>query len=307
MRIIKETHIDFISKTRLTGILSLVLIIVGLATMFMKGGPKLSIDFKGGSMIAVNYTEPVDIDEVRTALNQVTIDGQSFDFSHVEIKHFGDESNVAVRLPSMEDEPEQFAHKFVEKMAEAFPKLVPENQSDFILSIEKVGPKVGAELSGDAIMAIFSALALILIYISIRFEFKYAVGAIAALTHDILITLGIFSILDFEISLAVIAAFLTIVGYSLNDTIVIFDRIRENVKGLKKASLSSVINESINQSLSRTIITSLTTFFVVMILFLVGGEVIHTFAFAMIIGVIVGTYSSIFVASPVIIKMDSDN
>ena len=156
-------------------------------------------------------------------------------------------------------------------------------------------------------MAIFSTLALILIYISIRFEFKYAVGAIAALTHDILITLGIFSLLDFEVSLAVIAAFLTIVGYSLNDTIVIFDRVRENVKGMKNATLTSVINESINQSMSRTIITSLTTLFVVLVLFIVGGEVIHTFAFAMIVGVIIGTYSSIFVASPVVIKMGSDN
>ncbi len=207
----------------------------------------------------------------------------------------------------MDDEPEQFSQKFVEKMAEAFPALVPDNKTEFILSIEKVGPKIGAELSGDAVMAIISALALILIYISIRFEFKYAVGAIAALTHDVMITLGIFSILGFEVSLAVIAAFLTIVGYSLNDTIVIFDRIRENVKGLKNATLSTVINESINQSLSRTVITSLTTFFVVLILFLVGGEVIHTFAFAMIVGVIVGTYSSIFVASPVVIKMDSGN
>jgi len=156
-------------------------------------------------------------------------------------------------------------------------------------------------------MAIISTLILILIYISIRFEFRYAVGAIAALTHDVLITLGIFSLLNLEVSLAVIAAFLTIVGYSLNDTIVIFDRIRENVKGAKSATLSSVINESINQSLSRTIITSLTTFFVVLILYLVGGEVIHTFAFAMIVGVIIGTYSSIFIASPVLIKMGSDS
>ena len=295
------------SKTGLAGLLSAVLIVAGVASMILKGGPKLSIDFKGGTMVAVNYTDPVDINEVRSALDQVIIEGQTFDFSKAEIKHFGDESNVAVRLPGIEDEPEQFAHKFVEKMAEAFPTLVPDNKTEFILSIEKVGPKIGAELSRDAVMAIFSALALILIYISIRFEFKYAVGAIAALVHDVFITLGFFSLLDFEVSLAVIAAFLTIVGYSLNDTIVIFDRIRENVKGLKNATLSSVINESINQSMSRTIITSLTTLFVVTVLFLVGGEVIHTFAFAMIIGVIIGTYSSIFVASPVVIKMDSIN
>mgnify|MGYP000480529733 FL=1 len=307
MRIIKETHIDFMAQTGKAGILSIALIVLGIASIVMNGGPKLSIDFKGGTMVAVNYTEPVDINEIRSSLAMVSIDGQTFDFSLAEIKHFGDESNVAVRLPSLDDEPEEFAHLFVEKMAEIFPVLVPDNKSEFILSIEKVGPKIGAELSGDAIMAIFSALALILIYISIRFEFKFAVGAIAALGHDILITLGIFSLLDLEISLAIIAAFLTIVGYSLNDTIVIFDRIRENLKGLKNATLSSVINESINQSLSRTIITSLTTLFVVLILYLVGGEVIHTFAFAMIIGVIIGTYSSIFVASPVVIKMDSIN
>ena len=306
MRFIKDTNIDFMGKTGIASVLSAILLIAGITSIVMNGGPKLSIDFKGGTLIAVNYTESVDINTVRSKLSQVTIDGQMFDFSQAEIKHFGDKSNVAVRLPSMENEPDKFSQKFVEKMESAFPEIVPENKTDFILSVEKVGPKIGSELSGDAIMAILSALTLILIYISIRFEFKYAVGAIAALTHDVLITLGVFSILDYEVSLAVIAAFLTIVGYSLNDTIVIFDRVRENVKSIKNATLSSVINESINQSLSRTVITSLTTFFVVLILFIVGGEVIHTFSFAMIIGVIIGTYSSIFVASPVVVKMSSN-
>ena len=157
------------------------------------------------------------------------------------------------------------------------------------------------------LLAISLSLAAMLFYIWIRFEWQFSLGAIIALIHDVVIVLGIFSLLDFEVSLAVIAAFLTIVGYSLNDTIVIFDRVRENVKGLKNATLSSVINESINQSMSRTIITSLTTLFVVLVLFIVGGEVIHTFAFALIVGVIIGTYSSIFVASPVVIKMGSDN
>jgi len=306
MRFIKDTNIDFMGKTGIASALSAILLITGITSIVMNGGPKLSIDFKGGTLIAVNYTESVNINTVRSKLSQVIIDGQMFDFSQAEIKHFGDKSNVAVRLPNMDNEPDKFSQKFVEKMVNAFPEIVPENKTDFILSIEKVGPKIGSELSGDAIMAILSALTLILIYISIRFEFKYAVGAIAALTHDVLITLGVFSILDYEVSLAVIAAFLTIVGYSLNDTIVIFDRVRENVKSIKNATLSSVINKSINQSLSRTIITSLTTFFVVLILFIVGGEVIHTFAFAMIIGVIIGTYSSIFVASPVVIKMNSN-
>jgi len=307
MRILKKTNIDFMSNIKLAGILSATIIIVGIGSMVLNGGPKLSIDFKGGTFVAVNYTAPVDINEVRSAITNISIDGQVFDFSKAEIKHFGDESNVAVRIANIEDEPEKFSQKFVEALAKAFPSLVPDEKNDFILSIEKVGPKVGAELSGDAIMAILSALALILFYVSIRFEFKYAVGAIAALSHDVLITLGIFSILGYEVSLAVVAAFLTIVGYSLNDTIVIFDRVRENVKSLKNATLSTVINQSINESLSRTIITSLTTLFVVLILFLIGGEVIHTFAFAMIVGVIVGTYSSIYVASPVVIKMGADN
>ena len=303
MRIIKDTNINFMGNTKVALFVSAVLILAGIGSMITKGGPKLSIDFKGGTLVAVNYIEAMDINVVRSSLSSVVIDGQSFDFSQAEIKHFGDESNVAVRLPSMENEPEKFSRNFVNKMADAFPESVPENRTEFILSIEKVGPKIGAELSGDAVMAIFSALALILLYISVRFEWKYAVGAIAALTHDVLVTLGIFSILDYEVSLAVIAAFLTIVGYSLNDTIVIFDRVRENIKTMKKVALDEIINKSINQSLSRTIVTSLTTFFVVLVLFLAGGEVIHTFAFAMIIGVLVGTYSSIFVASPIVLKM----
>lgn len=307
MRIIKETNIDFMRGTFIAGLLSAGLILVGFISMITNNGPKLSIDFKGGTMVAVNFTEPVDINKIRNSMSDISIDGQKFDFSKEEIKHFGDESNVAIRLASLKDEPPQFPQKVADIIASVYPELVPEDRNDFILSIEKVGPKVGAELSGDAVLAIFSALALILIYISIRFEFKYAVGAIAALTHDVAITLGIFSILGYEISLAVIAAFLTIVGYSLNDTIVIFDRVRENVKGLKSISFRSVINQSINESLSRTIVTSVTTFLVVLILFLVGGEVIHSFAFAMIVGVIVGTYSSIFVASPVVIKMSKEN
>lgn len=305
MRIIKKTNIDFLGKTNITTLLSIFLISGGIISMVLNGGPKLSIDFKGGTLVAVNYTAPVNIEKIRSELGSVQIDGQSFNFSNAEIKYFGDESNIAVRIASMEEEPEQFSKKFSDKLASIFPDLVPIDKNNFILSVEKVGPKVGAELSSDALMAILSALFLILIYVSVRFEFKYAVGAIAALVHDVLITLGVFSILGYEVSLAVIAAFLTIVGYSLNDTIVIFDRVRENVKTTKNAPMKNIINQSINESLSRTIITSLTTFFVVLILFLFGGEVIHTFSFAMIVGVLIGTYSSIFVASPVVIKMDS--
>ncbi len=305
MRIVKDTNFDFMSKTRITRFISIAFLIIGFSSLIINRGPKLSIDFVGGTMVAVNFTEPVEIDKIRSSLKEINISGQIFDLSKSEIKYFGDQSNISIRLSDIEDEPERFLQNLIKKLSEIFPSKVPKDYENFILSIEKVGPKIGAELSSDAFMAVFSALALILIYISARFEFKYAVGAIIALAHDILITLGVFSILDYEISLAVIAAFLTIVGYSLNDTIVIFDRIRENVKGLKTMPLALVVNQSINESLSRTIITSLTTFFVVLILYLVGGEVIHIFAFAMIIGVIIGTYSSIFIASPVVIKMDS--
>ena len=185
----------------------------------------------------------------------------------------------------------------------SFLEKVPTDKASFILYKGSVGPKIGSEVSGKALMAIISALGLILVYISIRFEFRFAIGAIAALTHDVFITLGLFSLLGYEISLPIIAAFLTIVGYSLNDTIVIFDRIRENLKVLKRETYTKIINQSINESLSRTIVTSLTTFVVVMVLWLFGGEVIHNFALAMIIGVIVGTYSSIYVASPIVIYL----
>ena len=207
----------------------------------------------------------------------------------------------------MDQEPESFAQKIVSHLRNSFSSKVSDTDSDFILSIEKVGPKIGADLSNKSILAIVSALGLILFYISIRFEFNFALGAIAALTHDVFVTLGIFSIMGYEISLPIIAAFLTIVGYSLNDTIVIFDRIRENIKSLKRLSYTEVIDKSINDSLSRTIVTSITTFIVVLILWLFGGEVINLFAFAMMIGVIVGTYSSIFVACPLVLRLHARN
>jgi len=300
MRIIKETHIDFMKQIRIGFILSGAIILIGLLSLVLHGGPKLSIDFEGGTMVAVNFNKDMDINDVRNSLSSISVDGVTYDYSKQEIKHFGSESSISVRLASEEGEHSNTAQLVIDHLYESFPDDVPENTNDFILTIEKVGPKVGAELSGKVIMAIISALLLILVYISIRFEFKFALGAIAALTHDVLITLGIFSLLNLEISLPVIAAFLTIVGYSLNDTIVIFDRIRENIKARRKDDYLLIINTSINESLSRTIITSLTTFFVVAVLWLFGGEVIHNFALAMVIGVIVGTYSSIYVASPIV-------
>ena len=303
MQIIKDSKIDFMNKSRFTILLSGALILAGIFSLIINNGPKLSIDFKGGTLIAVQYTKPININDLRSQLKNVNINGQSFDFSTSEIKHFGDNSNVSVRIANLENEPEKFSQNFIDILKDIYPDALPENKDDFILSIDKVSPKVGSELSGKAIMAIIYAITLILIYISFRFEFTYAIGAIAAIAHDVIITLGVFSILGYEISLSIIAAFLTIVGYSLNDTIVIFDRIRENMKALKRESVVSIVNKSINESLSRTIVTSLTTLFVVLTLYFFGGEVIHYFSFALIIGVLVGTYSSIFVASLIVVYM----
>ena len=303
MQIIKNSNIDFINNSKFTILLSSALILASIFSLVINKGPELSIDFKGGTLIAVNYTKPVNINDLRSKLKTVNIDGENFDFSSAEIKHFGNESSVALRIANIENEPENFSGKLIEVLKNYFPDGYPKNKNDFILSIGKVSPKVGSELSGKAIMAIIYAITLILIYISLRFEFVFAIGAIAAIAHDVTITLGIFSILGYEISLPVVAAFLTIVGYSLNDTIVIFDRIRENLKTINKGSIVNTVNKSINESLSRTIVTSLTTFFVVLILFFFGGEVIRYFSFALIIGVLVGTYSSIFVASLVVVYM----
>ena len=303
MQIIKDSKIDFINNSRFTILLSGALILAGIFSLIINNGPKLSIDFKGGTLIAVQYTKPININDLRFQLKNVNIDGQSFDFSTSEIKHFGDNSNVSVRIANLENEPEKFSQNFIDILKDIYPDALPEDKDDFILSIDKVGPKIGSELSGKAIMAIIYAITLILIYISFRFEFTYAIGAIAAIAHDVIITLGVFSILGYEISLSIIAAFLTIVGYSLNDTIVIFDRIRENMKTLKRESVVSIVNKSINESLSRTIVTSLTTLFVVLTLYFFGGEVIHYFSFALIVGVLIGTYSSIFVASLIVVYM----
>ena len=303
MQIIKDSKIDFINNSRFTILLSGALLLAGIFSLIINNGPKLSIDFKGGTLVAVQYTKPININNLRSELKTVTINGQNFDFSTSEIKHFGNKSNVSIRIASMEDEPENFSQNFIDFLRNIYPDSLPENKDEFILLLDTLSPKIGSELSGKAIMAIIYALTLILIYISFRFEFIFAIGAIAAIAHDVIITLGIFSILGYEISLPIVAAFLTIVGYSLNDTIVIFDRIRENMKTRKKDPVAATVNKSINESLSRTIVTSLTTLMVVITLYIFGGEVIHYFSFALIIGVLVGTYSSIFVASLIVVYL----
>ena len=242
MRILKNSNFDFMSKKAIALGISGLIVFAGLASLLLNGGPKLSIDFKGGTFVAVQYTEEINVQDVRSKMSEIDIEGQKFDFSKEEVKHFGSKNAVSIRVPHIENSPSNFAQKIANHLFESFPKKSPETMTEFVLSKGIISPKIGSELSGKAVMAILSALALILLYISIRFEFKFALGAIAALTHDILITLGMFSLLSYEISLPIIAAFLTIVGYSLNDTIVIFDRIRENLKASRNQAYSSIVN-----------------------------------------------------------------
>ena len=295
MELLKNTNINFMAAKNVGFTISSICFVLSLFMIF--SGLNLGIDFRGGTMIGLNFSEEVEIQEVRAAMQSILIEGQEFDLSTEEIKHFGNNTDVMIKINTRDDAPKNFAQEIVNHLYQNMNEKVPEDKNNFILSVETVGPKVGSELSGKALWSIISALGLILFYISIRFEFKFAIGAILALVHDVVITLGIFSFTGYEITLGTVAAFLTIVGYSLNDTIVILDRIRENMKSSGTVLFESTINKSINQSLSRTLITSLTTLLVIIVLIYAGGEIIRPFAFTMLVGVIIGTYSSIYIAS----------
>ena len=301
MEILKNTKINFMAARNVGFIVSSICFVLSL--FMLLSGLNLGIDFRGGTMIGLNFSEDVEIQEVRAAMQSISIEGQEFDLSAEEIKHFGNSTNVMIKFKVRDDAPENFEQEIVNHLYQKMNEKVPEDKNNFILSIDTVSPKIGSELSGKALWSIISALGLILFYISIRFEFKFAIGAILALVHDIIITLGIFSLTGYEITLGTVAAFLTIVGYSLNDTIVILDRIRENMKSSGTVLFEATINKSINQSLSRTLITSLTTLLVIVVLIYAGGEIIRPFAFTMLVGVIIGTYSSIYIASGLLVSL----
>ncbi len=287
MRLFNKTEYDFLSKVKYTTVISISLIVFGLFNLFMNGGPKLSIDFTGGTIIQMQFDNSMDISNMRNTLTNNNI-------SISQIIEFGNDKEYILRT----QDSHQNSKELINNLKNVF-------QTSFdIRRVETVGPRIGRELRSDAVKAIIFALIGILFYIWYRFDRFYALGSVAALVHDVLITIGIFSILNFEIDLTIIAAFLTIVGYSLNDTIVVFDRIRENIANYSRENLDSVVNLSLNETLSRTFITSLTTLLVVSTLFFVGGEVIKLFALALIIGVLVGTYSSIYVASTVMIHFE---
>jgi len=291
MQFLLNTKIDFLAKRKIGFIFSLTLISIGIISLIMHGGPRFNIDFVGGTLVHLKFDKDVKIEDVRTALAQKG-------YGDSEIKHFGENNEIVVRA-GIDVESGEFANEIEPILMQTFP------DNPFVEQrVEKVGPKIGNELIVDAMKAVIWAMILILLYVMWRFEIKFALGAILALIHDVLITIGIFSILDIEISAPIIAAVLAIVGYSLNDTIVVFDRIRENMKSKQKDSSAflDIINRSLNETLSRTVITSLTTLFVVTVLFFFGGEVLRSFALALIIGIIIGTYSSLFVASPFVVE-----
>ena len=292
MQLLNNTNIDFISKTKITFFISLVIILLGISSLIIKKGPNLSIDFVGGTVIQVATSKEININELRNLVSKTILKKSEV----TEITGLNINQQFRIKTNLKIENTTEISNAILKSLSNYTPE---------VRAIESVGPKVGKELQFQAMYAIGLALLMLMIYIGFRFDIFYSLGSVVAIVHDVLITLGIFSLLNLEINLSIVAAFLTIVGYSLNDTIVIFDRFRENSHKDLKLSLNELANLSLNQTLSRTIITSLTTLTVVVILFFVGGEIIKYFAFALIIGVIVGTYSSMFVASPFMLYLKS--
>ncbi|HSH68331.1 MAG TPA: protein translocase subunit SecF [Deferrisomatales bacterium] len=294
MEIIRPgTTYDFIGKRSLFFKVSAALILLGMASLVMRGGPRYGIDFAGGTLIQVRFAQPVSTQAIREALDGV-VPGKPV------VQTFGEANEFIVQLEQSEEGLEGLSSRVHDALAA---KLGDEQVE--IRRVEMVGPKVGQDLREKGLLALGFALGAILLYIWWRFELRFGFGAVAALFHDVLITIGIFSLFNKQFDLTTIAALLTIIGYSLNDTIVVYDRIRENIKKTGgKGDLAQTINRSINETLSRTLLTSGTTLLVVLALFAFGGGVIHDFAFAMFTGIVVGTYSSIYIASPVVLYLE---
>lgn len=294
MELIKpQTHIDFMGKFKPALMFSALLILAGVVSIFMHGGLKFGIDFAGGTLVQLKFENPPAIESIRSGLKEIGLADST-------IQEFGSPDTILIRVERSEGKLEEMGSRIKESLEQTkgFTGITIER-------VEMVGPKVGKDLRQKALLSIVYAIIAIVIYISWRFEFQYAIAAIIALIHDVLITIGAFSMLDKEFTLVLVAAFLTIIGYSLNDTIVIFDRIRENTRRRSKEPLRDIINTSINQTLSRTLLTSGTTLMVVAALFFLGGEIIHDFSFALLVGVVIGTYSSIFIASVFLVYWES--
>jgi len=278
--------IDFMGQRKLAAIFSLLLIIGSIVSLSTKG-MVLGLDFTGGTQIEVGYPESANLEDIR---NQLSNAG----FDNPVVVHFGSERDVLIRL---QGKPEAgLSDSVLEALGNG-------SQGLDLRRVDYVGPQVGEELREDGGLGMLTALAIVMLYVAIRFQYKFSLGAVAALVHDVIITLGFFSVSGLEFDLTVLAAVLAVVGYSLNDTIVVSDRIRENFRLLRVLDAKAVINESLTQTLGRTLITSITTLLVLLALYFFGGELIHNFAVALIVGVLIGTYSSIYVAANILLSL----
>ena len=285
----KTPKFDFMGKRNIALVFSLLLIIASVTSLAMKG-LNFGLDFTGGTLIEVAYPQSADLIKVRERLT-------SSGYGDAVVQNFGSSKDVLVRLSPRENTS---SHSLGDKILSA----LKEDDADVVLRRQEfVGPQVGDELRDDGGLAMLIALGFILVYVMARFEYRFALGSIAALIHDVVITLGIFSFFQFDFDLTVLAAVLAVIGYSLNDTIVVFDRIRENFRLMRKEEPGAIVNASLNQTLSRTMMTSITTLIVVLAMFFLGGELIHAFSIALILGILVGTYSSIYVASSMVITL----
>lgn len=285
----QQMNYDFMGKRKLAAVFSGLLILVSISSLLMNG-LNLGIDFTGGTLIELGYQETVDLDNVRSALADSM-------FNDAVVQYFGSAKDVLIRIAPKEGLNSAALSNELIKL------LQTTGQTADLRRVEFVGPQVGEELTEDGGLAMIYALVCIFVYVALRFQMRFSVGAITALVHDVIITLGFFSVTGMDFGLSVLAAILAVIGYSLNDTIVVFDRIRENFRKMRKASSVEVVNISLNQTFSRTVITSLTTLMVLISLFIFGGEIIHAFSTALIVGVVIGTYSSIFIASPVTLAL----
>lgn len=286
----KPTTFDFMSKRMITMIFSAILILISVGSLATRG-LNFGLDFTGGTLIELGYVQPVDLTVVRSTL-------ETSGFPEAVAQHFGTAKDILIRIAPQDGK----SNADISSTVMTALRAVEEGEVT-MRRVEFVGPQVGDELTNDGGLAMIYALICILIYVGFRFEYRFAIGSVAALVHDVIITLGAFSLFQLDFDLTVLASILAVIGYSLNDTIVVFDRIRENFRKMRKGSSVDVVNASLNQTLSRTMMTSITTLLVLIALFVVGGELIHGFATALIIGVVIGTYSSIYVASASALSM----
>ena len=293
----QETRIDFFLKIKLWVALSLIFLVLSLGSVLTQS-LNFGIDFLGGTSIRTQSTQDVDVGAYRDALS--TLDLGDVSISQVFDPNFDEDQHVAMIRIQQQISDNVSINAVTNETLAALQTIDPDL---VFVSVESVGPKVSGELVQTAIIAVVLAIAAVLVYIWLRFEWQFAQGAVAALIHDVLLTVGIFSMVQIKFDLAIIAALLTIVGYSLNDTVVVFDRVRENLRKYKKRPLKDVLNLSINETLSRTVATSFTTLLALIALFVLGGDVIRGFVFAMIWGVIVGTYSSVFIAAATLLRL----